>query len=90
MKQMILTAEIDRMDEVLDFINGELESHDVSMKTIMQIDIAVEELFVNIATVYPARGFCGYFYGNERAVLICTLQCHTIKICCPHTFYYIF
>lgn len=49
MKQMILTAEVDRMDEVLDFINAELEAHDVSMKAIMQIDIAVEELFVNIA-----------------------------------------
>ena len=49
MKKMILTAEVDRMDDVLDFINAELESHDVPMKTIMQIDIAVEELFVNIA-----------------------------------------
>lgn len=49
MKTMILTAEVDRMDDVLDFINAELESHDVPMKTIMQIDIAVEELFVNIA-----------------------------------------
>lgn len=46
---MILTAEVDRMDDVLDFINAELEAHDVSMKIIMQIDIAVEELFVNIA-----------------------------------------
>lgn len=49
MKKMILTAEVDRMDDVLDFINAELEAHDVPMKTIMQIDIAVEELFVNIA-----------------------------------------
>lgn len=49
MKKMILTAEVDRMDDVLDFINAELEAHDVSMKIIMQIDIAVEELFVNIA-----------------------------------------
>lgn len=49
MKKMILTAEVDRMDDVLDFINAELEAHDVPMKAIMQIDIAVEELFVNIA-----------------------------------------
>ena len=49
MKTMILTAEVDRMDDVLDFINAELEAHDVPMKVIMQIDIAVEELFVNIA-----------------------------------------
>lgn len=49
MKKMILTAEVDRMDDVLDFINEELEAHDVPMKTIMQLDIAIEEIFVNIA-----------------------------------------
>ena len=37
------------MDDVTDFINAELETHDVPMKTVMQIDIAVEEIFVNIA-----------------------------------------
>lgn len=49
MKTMVLTAEIGRVDDVIDFINAELEAHEVPMKTIMQIDIAVEELFVNIA-----------------------------------------
>lgn len=49
MKKLILDAEVERMDDVIDFINAALEEHDVSMKTIMQIDIAVEELFVNIA-----------------------------------------
>ena len=48
-KTMLLTAELSRVDEVTDFINAELEAHDVPMKTIMQIDIAVEEIFVNIA-----------------------------------------
>ena len=49
MKKLVLTAEVSRMDDVLDFINAELEDCGVPMKTIMQIDIAVEELFVNIA-----------------------------------------
>lgn len=49
MKEMILNAEIARTDDVLDFINAELEAHDVPMKTIMQLDIAIEEIFVNIA-----------------------------------------
>lgn len=48
-KTMLLTAELSRVDEVTDFINAELEAHDVPMKAIMQIDIAVEEIFVNIA-----------------------------------------
>ena len=49
MKEMILNAEIARMDDVVDFINAELEAHDVPMKAIMQLDIAIEEIFVNIA-----------------------------------------
>lgn len=49
MKKMVLNAEVDRMDDVLDFVNAELEAHDVSMKVIMQLDIAIEEIFVNIA-----------------------------------------
>lgn len=49
MKKMVLTAEIGRVDDVIDFINEELEAHDVPMKVIMQLDIAIEEIFVNIA-----------------------------------------
>ena len=61
MKEMKLTAEVANMDAVLDFVNAELEAHDVPMKAIVQIDIAVEEIFVNIAhyaynpDVGPAR-----------------------------------
>lgn len=49
MKKMTLTAEVNRLDDVLNFINAELEARDVPMKVIMQIDIAVEEIYVNIA-----------------------------------------
>ena len=37
------------MDRVLSFIDRELEEAGCSVKTKMQIDVAVEELFVNIA-----------------------------------------
>lgn len=49
MKRMILSAEVNRLDELIDFINAELEEHGLPMKTIMQIDIAVDEIFGNIA-----------------------------------------
>lgn len=49
MKRMILSAEVSRLDELIDFINAELEEHGLPMKTIMQIDIAVDEIFGNIA-----------------------------------------
>lgn len=49
MKTLTVPATLDQLDAVLDFINGELEAADCPMKTQMQIDIAVEEIYVNIA-----------------------------------------
>ena len=55
MKSITLPAVIENMDDVLDFINQELEEHGCPMKTVMQIDIAAEEIFVNIAHyAYPS------------------------------------
>ncbi|MBE6724347.1 MAG: ATP-binding protein [Ruminococcaceae bacterium] len=50
MKELTVKAEVGCLDAVTDFVNGELESADCPMKTLMQIDLAVEELFVNIAS----------------------------------------
>lgn len=49
MKTMVLKAEIDRVDDVISFINAELAQYEVPVKTLMQLDIAAEEIFVNIA-----------------------------------------
>ena len=49
MKNLIVEAKTDNLDEVTAFIDTELEEHDCSMKDQMRIDVAVEELFVNIA-----------------------------------------
>jgi len=49
MKQMTITATIDNLDQVLDFINAALEEMLCPPRTQIQIDIAVEEIFVNIA-----------------------------------------
>ena len=49
MAELTLDATIDNLDDVLAFVDGELEKLDCPMKTQMQIDVAVEELFVNIA-----------------------------------------
>ena len=42
-------ARVDRLDEVLAFVDGILEELDCPMKTQLQMDVAVEELYVNIA-----------------------------------------
>ena len=49
MKELVIDAKIENLDEVLGFIDAELEMIDCPMKLQMQIDVAVEEMFVNIA-----------------------------------------
>ncbi len=44
-----IDAETDRLPDVLAFVDSKLETMDCPPKTQMQIDVAVEELFVNIA-----------------------------------------
>ena len=49
-----IAAEVDKLPDVLAFIDTILEENDCPMKAQMQIDVALEELFVNIAHyAYP-------------------------------------
>ena len=49
MAEMTIQAVVAHLDEVLAFVDAQLEQLDCPMKTQMQIDVAVEEIFVNIA-----------------------------------------
>lgn len=49
MKELVIEATLDRLDEVLAFVGEELENGGCDVKTQTQIGIAVEEIFVNIA-----------------------------------------
>ena len=49
MSDLKLEAKVENLQKVIDFVDGELEKLDCPIKVQMQIDIAVEELFVNIA-----------------------------------------
>lgn len=42
-------AETINLNEVLEFIDSRLEDNDCPMKTQLQIDVAAEEIFVNVA-----------------------------------------
>ncbi|MCR5118657.1 MAG: ATP-binding protein [Lachnospiraceae bacterium] len=50
MKELNVIANIDNIDEVMEFVTEELEKLECSLKVQTQIETAVEELFVNIAT----------------------------------------
>ena len=49
MKELTVDATIKNIETVTDFINETLESYDCPMKAMTQIDIAIDELFGNIA-----------------------------------------
>lgn len=49
MKQITLQATVDHLEAVTDFVNELLEEYGCSLKAQMQIDIAIDELFSNIA-----------------------------------------
>ena len=62
MKEKKFKAAVEELDNVTDFISGELEKANVSQKIINQIAVAAEEIFVNIAHyAYPE--------GNGDAVI---------------------
>ncbi|WKY44651.1 ATP-binding protein [Eubacteriaceae bacterium ES2] len=49
MKELKVLASVENLPQVLAFIDQELEQVDTDMKTQFHIDLAVEEIFVNIA-----------------------------------------
>ena len=54
LKVLTIPAEVEKLNDVLAFVDTLLEENDCSMKAQMQIDVALEELFVNIAHyAYP-------------------------------------
>ncbi len=65
MHELITDAKIENLDEVLDFIDQHLEEWGCSMKTTTQINIAAEEIFVNIAH---------YAYGEEGGKARITIE----------------
>lgn len=49
MKELTINATIDNVAAVTEFVDEQLEQLDCPMKTQMQVDIAIDELFGNIA-----------------------------------------
>ncbi|MBR5225919.1 MAG: ATP-binding protein [Clostridia bacterium] len=56
MKEMTIAAAVENIDVVTDFVSEQLEAFDCPMKAQMQISIAIDELFGNIAH---------YAYGDQ-------------------------
>ena len=50
MKELTIEAKVQNLQQVLDFVDETLESMNCPMKLQMQMDVAVEEIFVNVAS----------------------------------------
>ena len=50
MKELTIEAKVANLQQVLDFVDENLKSMRCPMKILMQIDVAVEEIFVNVAS----------------------------------------
>lgn len=67
MKELTVPAKTDRLDQVMEFIEEELNKTECSAKVIMQIKVAVEEIYVNIANY-------AYHPGEGNATIRCLIQ----------------
>ena len=56
MKELRIEATLENLDNVLAFVDAGLEEKDCPIKVQMQLDVAVEELYVNIAHYAYAPG----------------------------------
>lgn len=57
-REITVPALLEKLEEVTAFVDEQLEAHGCSMKVQMQVDIAVEEIYVNIAhyAYHPEAG----------------------------------
>ena len=77
MKELVIEAEKNNLPQVLEFVDEQLEAVDCPMMTQTTIDIAVEELFVNIAS---------YAYNPEIGIAVVQVTVHDDPLSVEITF----
>ena len=75
MEKITVDAVLENLQEVIDFATEKLEARDCPMKASMQLELVIEEIFVNIANYayHPEIGsatFCMEFEENPSAAVI--------------------
>ena len=75
MESLTVTAVVDNLDEVIAFVAKRLENYGCERKTLMQIRLAVEEIFVNLSSyaydpsVGPAEVRCEVLEDPMRVII---------------------
>lgn len=70
MKELKVSADVNKLDDVLAFIDADLEENGCGPKIQMQLDVAIEEIFVNIA----------HYSGSEYAIILTDINSESAKI----------
>jgi anti-sigma regulatory factor (Ser/Thr protein kinase) len=75
MEKITVEATIENLQTVIDFATKQLETRDCPMKTSTQLELVIEEIFVNISSYaydpeIGAATFCMEFEKNPSAVLM--------------------
>ena len=73
MEKITVDATVENLQTIIDFATEQLEMRECPMKTSMQLELVIEEIFVNIASYayHPEIGlatFCIEFEENPAAV----------------------
>ncbi len=73
MKELDVDADLKEQDRVQDFIRCELEKYQVSPKILFQLELAIEEIFTNIAS---------YAYNPEigKAKIRCSVEQDPLRV----------
>lgn len=75
MEKITVEASVDNLQQVIDFATEQLEAHDCPMKATMQMELVIEEIFVNIASYAYQSGngsatICIDFAENPMAAVV--------------------
>lgn len=75
MEKITVEAAVENLQQVIDFATEKLEARECPMKTVMQTELVIEEIFVNIANYayHPEIGpatFCMEFESEPDAVVM--------------------
>ena len=65
-KKLELDAAVDSIEVITDFVNAELEAMDCPMKAQMQIDVAIDEVFANIANYSGSTRATVFFEAQDE------------------------
>ena len=74
-EELVIEAVVDNLDAVNSFVHKYIEQFEVSKRTLMQLDLVVEEIFVNVASYAYAPDT-----GSVKILIEAKEEPHTVSL----------